>query len=477
MNLVPILLMAAAVAAVPIGRRYTGDYFSPAALVVAVWGVALGAFELRLLPYPPLRPDTAWLLGGALVLMCAGAVVGGVTLSRWAGPSRDEPTPVPYANAWLLLYAAIGLLGVALYLREVDRVLGLETLIHRPWLVRLAIGDRTIRSTFLFFEYFCIITPIVAVAMRLTGTRLHPMVWAAAAVCTLATWITTDRTHFFVLVLTSYFLVVFRLGARCSFGRLLGVSAAAGLALLANFLLVEIWVGKWAVPVSVTSARSTRPSVATAPVPRLAAWTGAEAHTPSFQAATPPATAPPEAAPPAWRARLARIASRTTTLYLYATGSIAALNSLVGDPPPRTHGVHTFYPIARALERAGVIAGPLPDAVLTARPVGMTTGPELRFNTYTFLSYPFEDFGSTGAIAYASIVGLVSGAVYGFARRRRASPAALLAIAQISGAIVLSIFVNKFNNTASWYILVCSLLPFLAGRFLPVKPRGPGLAR
>jgi hypothetical protein len=309
--------------------------------------------------------------------------------------------------------------------------------------------------------------------MRLTGTRLHPFVWAAVACCTLATWITTDRTHFFVLVLTSYFLAVFRLGPRCSFRRLLGLSAAACLALLANFLLIEIWVGKWAVPVSVTSTHIGRPSATAGPVPTLVAWTDAVAQgVPSGAAVPPPAPAPPE-----WRTRLTRIANRTTTLYLYATGSIAALNSLVADPPPRTHGIHTFYPIARALQRAGVIAGPLPDAVLTARPIGMTTGPDLRFNTYTFLSYPYEDFGSAGAIVYALFVGLASGAVYGVAQRRRASPAALLAIAQVSGAVVLSIFVNKFNNTASWYILLCSLLPFVAGRFLQARRPAPAAAR
>jgi hypothetical protein len=471
MDLLPVLFLAAAVAALPVGRRLTGDYFSPAALVIAVWGAALGAFRLRLLPYPPLRPDTVWLIGGALVLMCAGAVVGSVMLSRWIGPARDEPAPpVPHANAWLLIYAAIGLLGVALYLREVDRTLGLATLIDRPQLVRLAIGDRTIRSYFLFFEYFCITMPVVTLAMRLTGTRLHPVVWGAAACCTLATWITTDRTHFFVLVLTGYFLAMFRLGPRCGFARLVGVSAAACLALVANFLLIEIWVGKWAVPVSVTSARASRPPAAPGPTPMLVAWTAAMPAVQTVPAE--PVPAPDAPAPTEWHTRLRRLAGRTTTLYIYATGSIAALNSLVSDPPPRTHGVHTFYPIARALQRAGVIAGPLPDAVLPPRPVGMTTGPDLSFNTYTFLSYPFEDFGTGGAIVYALIVGLASGAVYGVVQRRRASPAALLAMAQISGAIVLSIFVNKFNNTASWYILCGSLLPFLVARLLPIASQG-----
>ena len=63
------------------------------------------------------------------------------------------------------------------------------------------------------------------------------------------------------------------------------------------------------------------------------------------------------------------------------------------------------------------------------------------------------------------------------ARRRRASPAALLAIAQISGAIVLSIFVNKFNNTASWYILFTSLLPFLVGGYLRTRRPASAVAR
>jgi hypothetical protein len=32
---------------------------------------------------------------------------------------------------------------------------------------------------------------------------------------------------------------------------------------------------------------------------------------------------------------------------------------------------------------------------------------------------------------------------------------------QIYLALILSIFVNRFNNTASWYVAVLGLLPFL----------------
>jgi hypothetical protein len=378
---------------------------------------------------------------------------------------------VPHATVWLLVYAAIGLLGVALYLREVDRTLGFDTLIHRPWLVRLAIGDHTIGSSYLFFEYFCIVTPIVALAMQLTGTRVHPVAWAGVAACAVATWITTDRTQFFVLVLTGYFLVIFRFGRRCSFGRLIAVTAAAGVMLVASFFVIEVWVGKWAVGVSVVDAGPPRPAIGTrawpaSPEPVRVTFVSRQAPPAAPPATPPPAPAvTPPAAESAWHARLTFLARRSTTLYLYSTGSIAALNRLVLEAPPRTYGVHTFYPLARALQRIGIIRGPLPDAVLPPRPIGMTSGPDLRFNTYTFLSYAYEDFGVAGALVYALSVGLASGAVYGLVWRRRSSPAALLALAQISVGLVLSIFVNKFNNTASWYILLASLLPFAASAF------------
>ena len=37
----------------------------------------------------------------------------------------------------------------------------------------------------------------------------------------------------------------------------------------------------------------------------------------------------------------------------------------------------------------------------------------------------------------------------------------LLSLGQLSTALVLTVFVNKFNNTASWYIYVWSCAPFL----------------
>jgi hypothetical protein len=66
-----------------------------------------------------------------------------------------------------------------------------------------------------------------------------------------------------------------------------------------------------------------------------------------------------------------------------------------------------------------------------------------------------------GVVIYSLLIGAVSGIAYGRARRARGSALHLLVVGQISTALTLSVFVNKFNNTASWYIFTFTVLPFL----------------
>jgi oligosaccharide repeat unit polymerase len=149
-------------------------------------------------------------------------------------------------------------------------------------------------------------------------------------------------------------------------------------------------------------------------------------------------------------------------LYFYATASYPALDRIQRAGGPRTHGALTFYPIARALERLHIVAGPLPAYIPAFLPVAPAAdgGAPLSTNASTFLYYPLEDFGVPGALAYALIVGLVSGLAYAWMRRARASAPRLLLAGQVSTALLLTIFVNKFNNTGSWYVLLLTLAPF-----------------
>jgi hypothetical protein len=428
------LLLALAVLAVPTSRRLLGEYFPPATLFLTTWSATLGLFFLRLLPYPPLSGATAALLSGAVVLFLVGAVAG-QRLMRGA-PAVAAPSDLPNANAWVLAYCALGLLGIAWYGWLVAETLG-RSAIENPFLVRRALGTRELPSLFLFLEFFCVAAPMLAVALTACGARLSRLAVVTSAVCAVATWLSTDRTQFFTLVLAAFFGFVFQRGPRLSWGRLAQATGVTALLLIINFLGVGKMMGKTPAVLGVDLRLPTRAEVSG----------GGTSGGGTSGGGTSGVT---------------RLMGEGATLYLYATASYGALNSLIAQPAPRTHGVYTIYPAARALERLGVIRWPVPAYILFDRPLRLQGGSrDIQFNGYTFLVYPLLDFGVTGAIAYAALTGLLCGSAYGWAMRRRDTPLALLLIGNLSVCVILSIFVNKFNNTASWYIALATLFPLL----------------
>lgn len=456
-------LLFIAALAVPISRRATGDFFTPAALFLATWCAALGLYFLRLLPYPPMETRTLLFVGAVITLFVAASAVG-----HWIARSADRRParrPATVADGWVFAYSVVALAGVAWYVWLVVTILGPDAF-REGAPIRTALGTYKIPSAFLFLEYFCIATPLLAAALLMTGTRIRPVILLGPVLCAFATWITTDRTQFFVLMLGMFFMYVFRQHRRLSWPGLMTVGAVAGVLLAGNFLLVGAWIGKTpgnlgilaglpAVSASAGSsaAPAASPPEAAAPVPGS-----------PDEAASPPAAPTGESAPsPVIQPVLARLEAmirRGTTLYLYTTGSFAALDLLLDDPPALTGGLHTVYPVARLLQRAGLADGPIPSDIPPYRALRLQSGGEIQFNSYTFLYYPWMDFGWWGALAYVAGVGLLSGALYGIARQRRDSPVLLLLMAHLSTALVLSVFVNKFNNTATWYVTVATVAPF-----------------
>ena len=155
-------------------------------------------------------------------------------------------------------------------------------------------------------------------------------------------------------------------------------------------------------------------------------------------------------------------AQEASVAYFYATGSYPALALLIDAGHPRTLGRHTFFPVLRPLQRAGVLAIELPAAVPPFVTVARRAdGTPFGTNAYTFLYYPLEDFGPTGALAYAAVTGLACGWVFGWARRDRGSALRLLVAGQVSTALALTFFVNKFNSTHFWYVLLWTMAPFV----------------
>jgi hypothetical protein len=127
--------------------------------------------------------------------------------------------------------------------------------------------------------------------------------------------------------------------------------------------------------------------------------------------------------------------------------------------------------VARLLERVKVLSTPvppyIPEYVVVTTPVQQ---PPVETNAYTFLYYPVRDFGPRGALAYVAALGMLAGAVYGWATRDRQSPLRIIVLGQVSMGLMFLPFVLKFNNTAWWYVLAWTIVPFAAARLRAPAP-------
>ena len=436
------LLLAIALLAPLVSRRVTGDFFSPPALAASAWCGTLGLFALRLLPYGPLQPATRTLIVGTIVCLVAGSALSAWWVSRRVRPGGDAVRQPQRAALWVAVYGVAGLLGVAWYVFNVVSVLGWQGFAD-GYALREALFTYRIPSAFLFAQFFTIVAPLVALAFVLGNTRLPARVLVLPILCVLATLPSTDRTQFFLLVLAAGFMVAHRFGPEAPWRRVAGVALVAAVLLVGSFLAVQAWRGG-----------------------QMPNRTGLFLRLPGvvWVARTAEVEAHPDA--PVLGAA-GREAQRLALFYVYLTVSYPGLDRLLASPGPRWGGRHIFFPVLRPLQRSGLLdiglPSPIPDSTLVCPPPAQGLLP-LSYNQYTFLYYPFEDFGTAGALGYALVIGLLVGAIYAWGRKDRCDPLRLLVVAQTATAVVLTPFVNKFNNTAWWYILVLTTLPWVVAR-------------
>lgn len=460
--LTALLFLALAVLAIPVSRALSDDYLSPAALVVAAWCGTLSLFCARAFPYPPLGDQTRWLIAGTVVLLAGGSMAGALAATRW----RPNPANVRPAHGagWITAYSILGLAGVVWYIWSIGTILGWDAF-RDPVRIRGALHTYEIPSRFLFLQFFCLAAPLLAWAMWLSGARLPRTAWSGAALCAASTWLSTDRTQFFMLVLAAFCMYAFRHGRALRPRGFVAAAAVCGLLLVTNFLVIGALLNKTAASWVITRRDPAPPPPASgdATIARLVPVALSVPQT----AAAPAPAAPSDGAAVRLQTEIVRQLRRMAQLYAYATGSYAALDLYLREPHELTGGRHVFYPLLRPFERLGLLATPLPSPFPPFR--NAVPHPQSKhvfeFNGYTFLYYPLEDFGRAGALAYVLVVGLICGWCYGRARRDRQSAPGLLIVGQISTALLLTVFVNKFNNTAWWYILGATLLPFAVERF------------
>ena len=323
--MIAVLLLALAVSAPLLSRRSTGDVWTPSAIAVSTWAGTLGLFALDLIDYPPLPAHVQGLIAGTVAALVGGAILG----QRLADRYQSEPPQPARADVGVrrptltvALLALVGLAGVAWYVRLVVTTGG-WTLFSQGEMLRYLLTIYTIPSRYLFLQQVCSAAALVAWALVLSGVRIGAVGVLAAIAATLGTLTSTDRTQIFTLLLSGGFMYALRRGAAVPLVRLTVGAAAATVLLAVAFFTIGAWTGKTASQVGLRMQL-------------------------------------PAAAPGTWQGRAVETAQEASVAYFYATGSYAALAQLVEAGHPRLHGRHTFFPLLRALQRAGVVTIDLP---------------------------------------------------------------------------------------------------------------------
>ena len=140
--------------------------------------------------------------------------------------------------------------------------------------------------------------------------------------------------------------------------------------------------------------------------------------------------------------------------YIYATGSISALSSLISSPDIQNFDIkldRTMFPAARVLQLISPTDGSKLSEAEDAAFI------PFYFNTYTWLSLPIRDQGIIGSQFYILICGLLCGLIY---RRAKIThrPLWTFLYGGVFSAVLLSGMTNRFSSLTWWVAAAFAVL-------------------
>ncbi len=381
-----------------LSKRLLGDYFTPPAIYHFFWCFALGALTLDWIAYHPVGVE-AW---SAIALGYAGFMGGGCCvlaygLTRPRALLRDpefDHIGRGKLELVLLLMFLLGIFGFVLQLAHLQSQIGLTTFIEAP-------GEaRELHSNVKYLGFFNIlnVSNFVLSLMYLVLYKkpakwvILIMLWALAT-----TFVTTDRTRFFYMVIWSFFIVVY-LYPRINLTPkvILGVVGTLSVLLLFFLLIAKIYK-KQAFEDNMEYVRISEE------------WA--------------PLVDP----------------------YIYLTGSFPVLQAFLEDKRELAYGKNSFEPVVKLIEVV------LPDFE-REEIVGKFYRVPIELNACTYLEPFYRDFGLAGALIGPFLMGLVCAAAYLFMRNRKSLFSVYFA-ALLSFCTTISIFVNHFTQIATWYFV------------------------
>jgi oligosaccharide repeat unit polymerase len=384
-----------------------GNSISPFSIFYGVWFFTLGLLFLGWLEYSPVRTQ-AWQLIFLNLISFGFGWIFAYMFQRPINRGGEDVAAVLEISAVRLrkvifVSFALGMVGLADFLRRIQGSLGLLTYLEAPHEIRdaMAIGgglDEGIKP----FNWLNVMT-VVLCALYLSTARgeRRRAIWVMLVTSTVATLFMEDRTRFFFALLwTGYVVAQVRQWTK---RRLVTIGLVLVAVLMAQFFIVAAWLGKVALnnPVLLQSATVNENL---------------------FPLLTP---------------------------YSYLTGSYPALQAYLDTRPSNTAGAMTLYPAFKVLR---MFNPTLKAPQIVAEPVAIPS----EFNTFTWLHQFYTDFGVAGVILGPLGVGFLSGLMY-FHMIRKKSFYSLYANGLISFGLTLSFMVNHLTQGPVWYFLAVGI--------------------
>ena len=394
-----LTLFTAAFAGLFLSKRILGDYFTPPAIYHFFWSFALGGLYLDWVSYEPVR-QAGWsvMILGYLGFMGACFMVGTYAAFRpgWlhAKPRLNHLNRRRFEHALLFLFL-LGIFGFLMQLVHLQLQFGLGTFLTDPIAAR---EEHTNVKYLGFFNLLNVANFVLALAYLVLYRKPRKwviliMLWALAT-----TFVTTDRTRFFYMIIWAFYIGVY-LYRRVSLSpKFLAAAAVTMLALLSFFVLISKLYKK-------------------------------EAFEDNME-----------------YVNLSSDYAMLVDPYIYLTGSFPVLQAFLDDKPERTYGKATFEPLVKVLELV------FPD-LERAEIVGKFYRVPIELNACTYLEPFYKDFGYLGVVLGPFGLGLLAMLAY-VAMRQRKTLFSVYFAALFSFCATISIFVNHFTQTATWFFVI-----------------------
>jgi oligosaccharide repeat unit polymerase len=420
---VALLCFAASAGCVFISRRWFGSAFAPFGVLITVWTFCLGSIHLGFIEYERLRAETMLIYFGTLFAFAIGCLVVKKRFGSHIDSSQPEISQTLIAQLRLTVFItfAFCLIGNVFYYRELDSLIGINSLWVDPTAVRFeeSVGDlrRSEGFTLSFLRIFTLPSFVFAIFyLQVAKARERLWLFVIIAVDLFAELLGSGRTGMFTaLSWGGLSLIYFRM----SLGRALRFSWQKLCIVICLFILLVAYF-------QFTSTRLEKDVSADEEnvVHLPAAFEGLD------------------------------------NLLLYSTCGLVAFQEMLAEPnffPD--NGNLTFGFASRILNQL------MPDRFRYPEYVHPFIDIPFPINVFTYLDAYFLDFGYAGLVIFPPLIGAVCTLLYYLALRK---PAPFLTyLAALYGCCCFnSTLINRFG-TFEIFIYVALILPiYLAAGFL-----------